>query len=116
MQLLNIVALLITVTAVFSYLNHRLLRLPTTIGIMLIALVFSLLLNLLGPLGMEIEHEVELMLASIEFDDTLLHGIAQRKFEVGLVFAGGVGFEETTRSSQPLTEHSRCNQIVGLDR
>jgi len=84
-KLFHILAILLTASAVFSYLNHRLLHLPTTIGIMLIALVFSLLLNLLGPLGVEIEHEVEIMLDSIEFDDTLLHGMLSF-----LLFAGAL--------------------------
>lgn len=36
------IAILISVTAVFSFLNYCYLRLPTTIGVMLIGLVFSL--------------------------------------------------------------------------
>lgn len=42
MDLFNIVALLVTLAAVLSYLNHRYLRLPTTIGLMVIALAMSL--------------------------------------------------------------------------
>jgi CPA1 family monovalent cation:H+ antiporter len=84
-KLFHILAILLTASAVFSYINHRLLHLPTTIGIMLIALVFSLLLNLLGPLGIEIEHEAQLMLGSIDFDETLLHGMLSF-----LLFAGAL--------------------------
>ena len=39
MHLLDVVALLVSLTALFAYANHRLLRLPTTIGVMLIALL-----------------------------------------------------------------------------
>ena len=42
MKLFNILAVLITLSAVFSYINHRFIRLPTTIGIMVIALLVSL--------------------------------------------------------------------------
>ena len=42
MEILNIAAALITIAAVFSYLNYRFIKLPTTIGLMLIGLVFSL--------------------------------------------------------------------------
>ncbi len=75
MKLFHILALLLTAAAVFSYINHRFLKLPTVIGIMLVALVFSLLLNMLEPLGIELERDVQLMLASIDFNETLLHGM-----------------------------------------
>jgi len=75
MSLFHIIAMLLTAAAIFSYINYRFLKLPTTIGIMLVALCFSLLLNLLGPFGIEIEHEVQVMLDGIEFDATLLHGM-----------------------------------------
>ena len=85
MSLFHILAILLTAAAVFSYINHRFLGLPTTIGIMLIALVFSLVLNLLGPVGIQLEHDVEVMLGSIDFDETLLHGMLSF-----LLFAGAL--------------------------
>ena len=85
MKLFHILALLLTASAVFSYINHRFLKLPTVIGIMLVALVFSLGLNLLGPIGILLEHEVQEMLASIDFDETLLHGMLSF-----LLFAGAL--------------------------
>ena len=42
MTILQVIALLVSLTALFAYVNHRLLRLPTTIGVMLIALLMSL--------------------------------------------------------------------------
>jgi hypothetical protein len=36
MKLFNILAVLITLSAVFSYLNYRFIKLPTTIGVMVI--------------------------------------------------------------------------------
>lgn len=51
MDILNTIALLLTLAAVFSYLNYRFIKLPTTIGIMLISLVLSLLLLISGKLG-----------------------------------------------------------------
>jgi CPA1 family monovalent cation:H+ antiporter len=74
-KLFHILALLLTISAVFSYINHRFLKLPTTVGLMLIALLFSLGINLLGPFGIEIEQEVALMMHSVDFDETLLHGM-----------------------------------------
>ena len=85
MKLFHILAVLLSASAVFSYINYRFLKLPTVIGIMLVALLFSLLLNLLGPIGFQLEHDVEIMLASIDFDETLLHGMLSF-----LLFAGAL--------------------------
>lgn len=85
MKLFHILALLLTASAVFSYINHRFLKLPTVIGIMLVALIFSLVLNMLEPLGIELERDVQLMLASIDFNETLLHGMLSF-----LLFAGAL--------------------------
>ena len=45
-------AALITLSALFSYLNHRLLGLPPTIGVMALSLAFSLGLVALARLGL----------------------------------------------------------------
>ena len=85
MDLFNILAILLTLTALFSYLNHRYIGLPVTIGVMLIALSMSLLLNLLGSFGLDLEEQVERMLREIDFDKTLLHGMLSF-----LLFAGAL--------------------------
>ncbi|MEA3277009.1 MAG: sodium:proton antiporter [Pseudomonadota bacterium] len=85
MRLFDIIAVLISLSAAFSWLNHRFLRLPTAIGLMLIALLMSLGLLALGPLGHDIEQEVDLMLRSVKFDETLLHGMLSF-----LLFAGAL--------------------------
>ena len=94
MRLFDILAILISLSAVFSYLNHRYLRLPTAIGLMLIALLMSLGLIALGPLGAGIEEEVEGLLLSVDFDETLLHGMLSF-----LLFAGAlhVNLEDLAR-------------------
>ena len=50
--MLDIAALLITLTAVFAYLNHRYVRLPTTIGVMVISLGLSVCLVGLSGFGL----------------------------------------------------------------
>ena len=45
----DLVAGLLVLTALLSYLNYRLLRLPTTIGLMALTLLASLAVLLLGP-------------------------------------------------------------------
>jgi len=85
MKLFNIIAILITISAVFSYINHRTIRLPNTIGVMLIALLGSLALILLGPLSLGLKESTRQLLNSIDFDETLLHGMLSF-----LLFAGAL--------------------------
>jgi CPA1 family monovalent cation:H+ antiporter len=85
MKLFNILAVLITLSAVFSYLNHRYIRLPTTIGLMTIALLVSLGLIALGPLDFGLQEDARRLLNSIDFDETLLHGMLSF-----LLFAGAL--------------------------
>ncbi|MBW2437192.1 MAG: sodium:proton antiporter [Desulfobacterales bacterium] len=75
MKLFNILAILITLSAGFSYINHRFIRLPTTIALMAISLLVSLGLIALGSLGFGLEEDARILLNSIDFDETLLHGM-----------------------------------------
>ena len=85
MKLFHILAILISLSAVFSYLNYRYLKLPTAIGLMLIALLASLLLLILGPLAQNLEEYAEVLLRTVDFDETLLHGMLSF-----LLFAGAL--------------------------
>lgn len=75
MDAFQIAAALLTLAALFSYLNYRLFRLPTTIGLMLIAMATSLVLVAIGELFPAIEARGEALLASIDFNKTLMHGM-----------------------------------------
>ena len=85
MRLFDILAILVSLSAVFSYINYRFLKLPTAIGLMLIALLMSLGLIALSALGLDIDNDVETMLRSVDFDETLLHGMLSF-----LLFAGAL--------------------------
>jgi monovalent cation:H+ antiporter, CPA1 family len=84
-RLENIIAVLLSLAAVFSWINHRFIRLPVTIGVMLIALVMSLTLILFSFVGLDLTEQVEIMLGSIDFDETLLQGLLSF-----LLFAGAL--------------------------
>ncbi|MEN8800382.1 MAG: sodium:proton antiporter, partial [Thiogranum sp.] len=62
MKLFHILGILISLSAVFSYLNYRTLKLPTAIGLMLIALLASLGLLILGPLTEGVEAHIASLL------------------------------------------------------
>ena len=95
MDILQIFAILITLTAVFSYLNHRFIGLPVTIGVMLIALLMSLLLQLLSGVGVDIEQAVARILHSIDFNKTVLQGMLSF-----LLFAGALHVNINDLSAQ----------------
>ena len=75
MDLFQIIATLLTVAALFSYLNHRFLRLPSTIGLMLIGLAFSLALIAVGNAFPGVERTAVRLLEKIDFDRTLMEGL-----------------------------------------
>ena len=85
MNLFDITALLITLTAVFSFINHCTLKLPMTIGVMLIGLLMSLGLLILKPLGLDLTIQANAFLKSIDFNQTLMHGMLSF-----LLFAGAL--------------------------
>ncbi|MFV0445892.1 MAG: cation:proton antiporter [Planctomycetaceae bacterium] len=85
MELFDLAAALITLAAVFSYINHRWLKLPTTIGLMVIALLFSLGLVLAGGRWPLLDRHAEQIIGSIDFNETLMQGMLGM-----LLFAGAM--------------------------
>ena len=85
MTAFQIIAVLLTLTALFSYVNYRWIKLPATIGVMLIALVVSLGLIASRLFAPSIEHEAANLLRQIDFDDTLMQGML-----CFLLFAGSL--------------------------
>lgn len=85
MELFNLIAILLSLSAIFSYINYRYFGLPTTIGVMIISLVISMFLIIGEALGGGIKEPAQNILNSIQFDKTLLHGMLSF-----LLFAGAL--------------------------
>lgn len=92
MTLLDILAILLGLTALFGVFNHRFLHLPNTIGLMVIALFASAMILLVDRLlpGLQIGETVRAVLRDIDFHDTLMEG-----FLSALLFAGAVHVDIT---------------------
>ncbi|MBC8549059.1 MAG: sodium:proton antiporter [Candidatus Brocadiales bacterium] len=76
MEMLDLCALLLSLAAIFSYINFRFIKLPTTIGIMLIAMLISVSLVVLGHCGFEgIQNKATAVLEGIDFNKALMHGM-----------------------------------------
>ena len=86
MELLDLAAILVSLTAILAYLNHCFVGLPTTIGVMLIALLASLGLIAIGELGfVPVDEYAEHLFLEVDFNTTLMHGMLSF-----LLFAGAL--------------------------
>ncbi len=109
MNVFDLLAILVGLSAGFSYLNHRYLKLPMAIGLMLIGLVLSLGLVALGAVNPAIVETARQLLAEVAFDETLMRGmlglllfagalhvdindLKQERLLIGLLAVGGTLF------------------------
>ena len=85
--MLDIAAICRAVTALLAYLNHRFVKLPTAIGVMVIALAISLSIVALDVVGLDygLRRYEESFLRSIDFSDVLMQGMLSF-----LLFAGAL--------------------------
>jgi len=81
----NLLSILITLSAVLAWVNHRYVRLPATIGVMVVSIVFSLALVALDGLGLRASRHLVGVLEEVDFGETLLHGMLG-----ALLFAGAL--------------------------
>ena len=75
MDILNTTAILVTLSAIFMYVNVKFIKLPNAIGLMLIALIMSLGLLVSGLLFPSLIPYYELLIQSIDFNKTLMSGM-----------------------------------------
>ena len=85
MTLFDTTALLVSLAAIFGYLNYRFVRLPTTIGLMLFSLLLSLVLVLGDLMGWNWGRDAARIVEGIDFNQTLMQGMLSF-----LLFAGAL--------------------------
>jgi len=108
-SLFALFAVLITVTALLSYLNEKLLKLPASIGVMVAALCLSLALAGLGWLGVEVDTWAEGLLERLDFDTLLMNGMLSF-----LLFAGSlhVNLEDLIRRKWAILSLATLGVII----
>ncbi len=86
LTVLEVGAVFLSITALLSYVNHRFIGLPTTIGVMVISIILSMVAIFLGFLGFDqlIDYEISL-LNQLDFTEVLLDGMLSM-----LLFAGAL--------------------------
>lgn len=86
MNIIDTASLVLVSAALFAWINHRYIKLPTTIGIMLIALLFSVFLLVLSNFGIGVGKEYAArVISGIDFNRTLMDGMLSF-----LLFAGAM--------------------------
>ena len=85
MTTFDLLAFLISLAAVLGWVNHRFLKLPATIGLMVLSMVFSLALVALGKAGVADLSFLITALEGVDFDEALLNGMLG-----ALLFAGAL--------------------------
>lgn len=99
MDLFTLVTIVIVLSAIFGYINVRFLKLPVTIGLMVVSILFSLLMLAVGyynPALLEMEEQLVLQ---IDFQKVLLEGMLSF-----LLFAGAlhVNFNQLKTQRWPI--------------
>ncbi|SNR62199.1 cation:proton antiporter [Hymenobacter mucosus] len=97
MELYNTFAVLLVVAALFGYVNHRFLRLPSTIGLMILALLSSLVAIGLGRLGVPWVVTVSQLVQRIDF-----HTVLMQVMLSFLLFAGALHVDVRTLGQERL--------------
>ena len=86
MDLINLIAIILSLSAFFAYIKFRFIGLPTSIGVMLITLVLSLLMVLISAFGIaDIRSAATDMLGHVDFNEALMEGMLSF-----LLFAGAL--------------------------
>ena len=85
MSIIDTVSILISLAAIFSYINYRFLKIPNTIGLLVIALLMSLGIVILGKMGLPIQDKAKALLKGIDFNEALMQGMLS-----ALLFAGAL--------------------------
>jgi CPA1 family monovalent cation:H+ antiporter len=98
MALYNIFAVITVLATLFSYINYRFIKLPGTIGIMVISLLSSLLLILLGELKPVLFGQIIYLIKSIDF-----YTILMKIMLSFLLFAGAFHLDGRSMKAQRIS-------------
>ena len=98
MDIFHLFSVVMVLCATFTYINFRYLKLPSTIGLMLISLVFSLLILLAGNFFPSIMTDVDQKLYTIDFSELLLESMLSF-----MLFAGAIHIKYEDLKSEKFT-------------
>ncbi|RXH58384.1 cation:proton antiporter [Granulicella sibirica] len=97
MSTFALLSIIVTVGALFSFVSYRFLRLPTTIGTMMLSLAAAAALIFAGHAAPSLHASAEHLVAGIDFNGVVLHGML-----AFLLFAGALQLDLTRLSQERL--------------
>jgi len=109
MGLFYSLSVLIIIATLFSYINTRFLRLPSTIGIMVITMVFSVVLVIIASFEPEPLQHVQGLIDDIDFSQLLMGGMLYF-----LLFAGAIqiNINDLKEEKLPIIVFSSLSVII----
>jgi CPA1 family monovalent cation:H+ antiporter len=92
-----LLSVLVSIAALFSFVSYRFLRLPPTVGVMVLSLCSSLLLIILGHPFPGLHNAAAAVVEHIDFTQVVLHGML-----AFLLFAGSLHLDLTQLAKEKL--------------
>ena len=111
MNLFDITSILLTASALGSFVNYKWIKLPSSIGLLLLAMLFGLLGIFLKKVGL-ISYSIDQFLSNINFQEIVFHGMLSF-----LLFAGAlqINIEDLKKTKDSHRNH--CNsQYIDINR
>ncbi len=98
MSLYTIFSVLIVLAALFAYLNFRFIKLPSSIGLMLLGLLTSFVLITIGLIFPSLTNQIKIVLSSIDFSAILMESMLSF-----MLFAGAIHINIKTLKQEKLS-------------
>ena len=111
MSTLEIISVLVATAALYGWLSSRVLRLPITIGTMLLTVLSTLTLATVGHLAPAVQAWADHLARSIDFESLILHGMLPL-----LLFAGAflLDLEHLEREKLPVAVLSVLGTVLSV--
>ena len=109
MSLFAVASTLIVISALFGYINVRFLKLPTTIGLMVITIVFTLLVLVTSLFNDTLLEQERLLISQIDFQTVLLDVMLSF-----LLFAGALhtNFQQLKVQRKPILTFATFSTLI----
>lgn len=109
MNLFDVSAVLLTACAFGSFINHKWIKLPSSIGLLLLAMGLGFVGIFLKNIGLISNYYVEAFLASINFEATVFHGMLSF-----LLFAGAlqINIEDLKTAKLPIAITATISTLI----
>ena len=109
MSLFAVASILIVISALFGYINVRFLKLPTTIGLMVITIVFTLLVLVTSLFNDTLLEQERLLISQIDFQTVLLDVMLSF-----LLFAGALhtNFQQLKVQRKPILTFATFSTLI----